>query len=47
MTSYFDFFNTCAEKPFSSFVVMEVILMVDFLKFSSFDGGKSDGWRKK
>ena len=35
------------EKPFSSLVVMEVILMEDFLLFSTFDGGKFDGWRKK
>ncbi len=31
-------------ESFSSFVVMEVILMEDFLLFSSFDGGKVDGW---
>ncbi len=33
----------CKEKPFSSFVVMEVILMEDLLLFSSFDGGKLMG----
>ncbi len=31
------------KKPFSSFVVMEVILMEEFLLFHSFDGGKFYG----
>ncbi len=50
---YFVYDKHCTcEKPFSSFVVMEVILMEGFLLFSSFvgkqtDGGKSDGLRKK